>query len=326
MAPTTQARGPLEQAPLESMAMFVAARQALATKEHLRVRAKRIRPMPNQPRGAHEEDALSGFEFSTKLIGRIQDIIVRHVPKDDRGREFEIIDGEGRWHSALKGNKTLDIVAVTCDDPQVARLIGVISNVHRHEYTLAVRSSEVALLSTTMHLPHKDIARILGIKKSVVEKLHSLQRLPPSVRELFEWDTMHPTRSSDIMVAVSRLEGSTPEETERIQLYWANRAIDEDIVSAVMLNDLMREVKKTEPHKVASPNKKSLTSPGEWTLVIASSRALLKNAERLQKLMKDKKAPDNAPPVHPAQEALANLEKAKKILDEVFAKLPQKRS
>ena len=283
--------------------LFGRVRAALKTKTRMSLDPKVIRPMPNQPRGKFDQRSQDNLGDSVRAVGQIEDIIVRRVLADGKARQYELVNGEGRWQTALSTGEKLDAIVIESDDTTAVYLIAGIVNMNRREYSFMAKSDFIHYAHTDPQsgLTHKQIGVILGMHKGTVEKFHALQRLSPEVRSLLGLKAPgHAALTFDVLVVLARLSGRSESETEELQLKWARVALKEGIKSASELSDRMRAMGDKKPVDY-SPASLQSGMPSEWQLALRFAKGASVQLRRLDDLLKGKtlsRTPGLVGPVH----------------------------
>ena len=138
-----------------------------------------IRPNPDQPRKAFDEESLAELADSVAAHGILQPILVRAVDG-----KFEIIAGERRWRAAQRA-QLHEMPALVRDDDDSARAeLALIENVQRQDLN-AIEEAEgyQALIDRYGH-GQDAVAKLVGKSRSHVANLLRLLNLPDSVRQM----------------------------------------------------------------------------------------------------------------------------------------------
>ena len=138
-----------------------------------------IRPNPEQPRKAFDEESLAELADSIATHGILQPILVRMV---DGG--YEIIAGERRWRAAQRA-QLHELPALVRDDGDSARAeLALIENVQRQDLN-AIEEAEGYQALIDQHGHGQDaVAKLVGKSRSHVANLLRLLNLPVSVRQM----------------------------------------------------------------------------------------------------------------------------------------------
>lgn len=149
-----------------------------------------LEPNPFQPRRIFRQDELFSLGESLRRDGQLQAIVARpHPAKPNR---YQIASGERRWRAAAQQYGDVEKLRVTVrelDDEQMAR-IGLIENVQRADLSPIERARGLQQLR---NFPPGGKAKTLtalesevGIRRSQIERLLSLLKLPEAIQERIE--------------------------------------------------------------------------------------------------------------------------------------------
>ena len=138
-----------------------------------------IRPNPDQPRKAFDDESIGELADSIAQHGILQPILVRAIEGG-----FEIIAGERRWRAAQRA-RLHDIPALVREDDDSARAeLALIENVQREDLN-AIEEAEGYRALMQSHGHGQDaVAKLVGKSRSHVANLLRLLNLPDSVRQL----------------------------------------------------------------------------------------------------------------------------------------------
>ena len=138
-----------------------------------------IRPNPEQPRKAFEEEALAELAESITRHGVLQPILVRAV---DGG--FEIIAGERRWRAAQRAQLHELPAIIRSDDESSRAELALIENVQRQDLNAIEEAEGYSALIEKYGHAQDVVARLVGKSRSHITNLLRLLKLPDSVREM----------------------------------------------------------------------------------------------------------------------------------------------
>lgn len=162
----------------------------------LHLQVGNIRPDPNQPRKAFDEQFIAGLAASIKANGVVQPITVRHHPND--AEAFIIVAGENRWRAhQLQGMpSTIEcIVRTDLEDPAKRSALQIIENMQRADLTPAEVINGVIALGSIVTKPDgkPDLDAIgtqLGKSKTWVSRHLKVARMAPAIRQLINAGTI----------------------------------------------------------------------------------------------------------------------------------------
>jgi len=138
-----------------------------------------VRPNPYQPRTRMDEGPLDELVASIQASGLLQPVLVR-----PRNGGYELIAGERRWRAAGKlGWAKIPAVVKDVDD-QTLLTLALIENLQRDDLSAIDEATGYQRLATEFHLPHAEIARLVGRNRATVANLLRLLQLPPEVQAL----------------------------------------------------------------------------------------------------------------------------------------------
>ncbi len=138
----------------------------------------KIRPNPDQPRKAMEQEALKELAESIARQGLIQPLVVREAG----GEEYQLIAGERRWRAArMAGLSAVPVVVKDVSDDKMLEL-ALVENIQRQdlnplEEALAYRQLAEAGLTQA------EIARRVGKNRATVANMLRLLSLPQDIQE-----------------------------------------------------------------------------------------------------------------------------------------------
>jgi ParB family chromosome partitioning protein len=139
-----------------------------------------IRPNPEQPRRAFDDDSIAALAGSIAEVGVIQPLIVRPL----RDGRYELIAGERRWRAA--GRAGLETVPVLIRDDAADRRLetALIENVAREDLNPVDQARACATLVEDLGISKDELARRLGRSRPAISNLIRLLDLPADVLEL----------------------------------------------------------------------------------------------------------------------------------------------
>jgi ParB family chromosome partitioning protein len=134
-------------------------------------------PNPDQPRQVMGD--LSELMASIAEKGVIEPLIVR-----PRGRRFQIIAGERRYHAAVQvGLRELPVIERAADDAEVMEL-ALIENLQRKDLTPFEEAEALQQLAQKCRYTHEELARRLGKSRTSITESLTLNSMPEEVRNL----------------------------------------------------------------------------------------------------------------------------------------------
>jgi ParB family chromosome partitioning protein len=138
-----------------------------------------VRPNPEQPRKAFEEEAIAELAESIARHGVLQPILVRPVVDG-----FEIIAGERRWRAAQRAQLHEIPAIIRSDDDSSRAELALIENVQRQDLNAIEEAEGYSSLIEKYGHAQDAVAKLVGKSRSHVTNLMRLLKLPDSVREM----------------------------------------------------------------------------------------------------------------------------------------------
>lgn len=146
----------------------------------IQIPVEKIRPNPQQPRGAMEDGPLQELAASITEHGIIQPLI---VSADLDGNGYTIIAGERRWRAAiLAGLSTVPVIEKNVSE-QGQLEIALIENLQRTDLTPLEMAEAYKQLVETFSLTHEQIAERVGKSRTSVTNTLRLLNLPDQVKK-----------------------------------------------------------------------------------------------------------------------------------------------
>ena len=133
-----------------------------------------LKPNPDQPRRAFDNDAIEELAASIKARGLLQPILVRPMGRDD----FQIVAGERRWRAAQKAKlHNVPVIIRELTDEETAE-IALIENVQRVDLNPVEEAQAYHRLAEHYGRTQEDIAKAVGKSRSHVANIMRLTNLP----------------------------------------------------------------------------------------------------------------------------------------------------
>lgn len=158
----------------------------------------RIRPLPGQPREYFDTIELENLANSIREIGQrvpAQVVVIHGDPRHD----YELIDGQRRWHAVqLAGKKYLRCEVLDDVDEDWRYVLSSVANMARvglHPLETAVMCDRLRRINhpeTNKQMTVSQVASMIGRSVSYVDQHISLLQLVPSLQKL-----LHPRTSRD---------------------------------------------------------------------------------------------------------------------------------
>jgi ParB family chromosome partitioning protein len=139
-----------------------------------------IRPNPNQPRHAFDEEALAGLAASVAELGVLQPVLVRETGQG----VFELVAGERRWRAAKRaGLQTVPAIVREVGDGEAVEH-ALVENLHRQDLNPLEEAAAYQQLIEDFGLTHDQLSTRVGKSRAAITNTLRLFQLPPSVQRL----------------------------------------------------------------------------------------------------------------------------------------------
>lgn len=137
-----------------------------------------IRPNPQQPRTAFDDDALAELADSVALVGLLQPVVVRPAPAGT----FELVMGERRWRAAQRAG--LEQVPAIVRETRDADLLrdALLENLHRAQLNPLEEAAAYQQLLDDFGVTHEELAERIGRSRPHITNTLRLLRLTPPVQ------------------------------------------------------------------------------------------------------------------------------------------------
>ena len=137
-----------------------------------------------QPRTHMDEGALYELAESIKAQGIMQPILVRAIPPNSGGADYEIIAGERRFRAAkLAGLESLPVLVREVTD-EAAAVMALIENMQREDLNPLEEAKGLERLIKEFGLTHEAAAQAVGRSRSAASNLLRLLNLAEQVQTL----------------------------------------------------------------------------------------------------------------------------------------------
>lgn len=184
----------------------------------------RIRPFRNQPRKYFDQGEMAALAESIKQIGQVTPILIK--PVDSKNYDFELIDGQRRWHACgMIKMLTLKAIVTSVENENHQFVISTVSNFARSSHTPMETAYAIKRIREMGH-SYADIARMLGRSYTWVIKMSDLLKLVPEVQALL--DPALPREKKLPTTAAQELARFPPD----LQFDLASRVIDKGLSSS----------------------------------------------------------------------------------------------
>ena len=144
----------------------------------------KIRPFPDQPRKFFDKQKLRELADSIQEVGQIVAVLVRKLVKPDPDYDWELIDGQRRWHAcAMAGVKLMKVHVVPVRDTAEQYLISVVANFGRADHT-PLEAANAIKFFRDQGMTYEQIAKIFARSVQWVGQYLKLLKLDASVQAL----------------------------------------------------------------------------------------------------------------------------------------------
>lgn len=151
---------------------------------------EKIKPNPQQPRKAFDEDALKDLAASIREFGILQPLVVtkkEHEVPSGTEVEYELIAGERRLLAAQRaGLERVPAIIRTVDLERERLELAVIENLQREDLNAIEMARAFARLQDEFRMTQREIAVRLGKSRESVANTLRLLDLPTAVQEAIE--------------------------------------------------------------------------------------------------------------------------------------------
>jgi ParB family chromosome partitioning protein len=138
-----------------------------------------IRPNPNQPRTAFDQEALDELARSMKQEGVLQPVIVREIGEG----KYELVAGERRWRAAqIAGLLKVPALVKQVADERLLE-VALIENLQREELNPMEAAVGFQTLIDDLGLTQQEVAERVGKQRATVSNMLRLLNLPREVQD-----------------------------------------------------------------------------------------------------------------------------------------------
>jgi len=160
-----------------------------------------VRPNPNQPRLAFDEEALNELVESVNRNGVLQPIIVRAVEDG-----YELIAGERRWRAAVQaGLPTIPAIVRAATDNESLEL-SLVENIQRENLNPIEQAKAYKSLIERFALTQEEAAARLGKKRPSIANILRLLDLPQEIQDAVSRGTLSMGHARAILALPDRSE------------------------------------------------------------------------------------------------------------------------
>lgn len=181
----------------EGRLILASIRLAMSNATLEKIAPERIRPMNGQPRTTLLKNLanpdfpgykrLEKLAESIKSSGQMMPGIIRRIPRDAEGHDFELCDGERRYQAVLLGGiATYRALVIDIDTAAAQYVVSIISNFNRESHTTLELVDSIVKMHDKLGLTFIEIADAIGIGSANVGNLYNLHKLVPQVRDMLD--------------------------------------------------------------------------------------------------------------------------------------------
>ncbi len=171
----------------EGLKILERVRIAISMAVYVEISPERIRPLQDQPRVVFDEESMKNMTKSLSDVGQIYPGIIRKIPQEPGGVEYEILDGERRWRGVTRAQiRHYRAMLVEIDDEAAPFVVSVIANFNREGHTLLEEVDAIVIMHERLKLKMAQIATIMDKHYVQVSQLYGLRRLAPEVRDMLD--------------------------------------------------------------------------------------------------------------------------------------------
>jgi ParB family chromosome partitioning protein len=189
----------------------------------------RVRPFADQPREYFDPNDLISLEMSIKQRGQLQPGMVRQL-RGDRDHDFELVDGQRRWHACSRLGVPFRAVIINPKDEEDQYEISVAANFQRAGHTPMETAQAIERLCTRGRRTEEYVATLFGKSGVWVNLTRRLVHLAQELQPFVDMDRHNPERLQMIVaIELARLPKDVQVETWneiRARGLTATRAID----------------------------------------------------------------------------------------------------
>lgn len=214
----------------------------------LSIHPGRVRPFADQPREYFDAGELISLELSIKQRGQLQPAMVRRLA-GDRDHDYEIVDGQRRWHACMRLNVPFRAVIIDPENPEDQFEIAVAANFQRSDHTPMEIAKAIERMCTQGKRTEEYVSTLFGKSTWWVSAHRSLNNLVLEIQQLLEPRASKDQLAVAMAIQIARLpkeqQLSTLEDIQARGLTVA-RAIDK--IRLMLVGDAPERRKKPDQH------------------------------------------------------------------------------
>jgi ParB family chromosome partitioning protein len=222
------------------------------------IELSKIKPNPDQPRTAFDEEKLEELAASIRSTGVIQPITIKEIDPDN----YVIISGERRYRASLKAGLTqIPAYVKTADDDNIMEM-ALIENIQRED----LNAIEIALayqkLLEGYGLTQEKLSERVGKKRTTIANYLRLLKLPAEIQMSLK----------DKKIDMGHARALIPVEDPEVQLALYEQILAEGL-SVRMVEELVRgttsgeEALKADAKNEGKKSQRSPMLPEEYKLL-----------------------------------------------------------
>lgn len=141
-----------------------------------------IKPNPQQPRTAFDEEGLASLAESIATVGLLQPVVVRR----DLMGGYVLVAGERRWRAARKAGVSQIPAVIREGDDSASLTEALIENLQRTDLSPLEEAGAYRQLLEDFGLTHDEVGKKVGKSRAVVTNTLRLLGLPAVVQGMLE--------------------------------------------------------------------------------------------------------------------------------------------
>lgn len=150
----------------------------------LDINPNRVRPFKEQPREYFDETELINLELSIRQRGQLQPGMVKAIT--DRDHDYEIVDGQRRWHACRKLNIPFRAIVIEPAGLEDQFEIAVAANFQRAGHTPMEIAKAIERMCTQGKRSEEYVARVMGKHVTTVNQYRRLVDLVPEAQAMVD--------------------------------------------------------------------------------------------------------------------------------------------
>ena len=281
--------------------------------EVIEVMCERVKPFKTQPRTYFDPVELKSLETSINVRGQIVPALVKKL-KDDPKHDFELVDGQRRWHACTALGRPLRVEVQNVPDVEDQFERSIIANFCRPEHTPLEKARGIdRLLKNGRTWVY--VADCFGRSVAHIQNYRKLLKLHPTIQARLEHSLPEDKRLA-LSVAFSLTDLPHAEQLK------AMKKIDEEGLNVNQARELIRQHGEEVGVMVGSQGR----TPREDFLILRnylrkisedSNRFLSMSKDQVTGLFKFRDAGDLSVTISQVENAMSALSKIKTALSKI---------